>query len=65
MRTLVHPEVPPTEVFVLMVIANYANEHGANAYPSFDTLKKDLREGSCDKTPLSLSLIEIKGYVLL
>ncbi len=35
-----HPEVPPTEVFVLMVIANYANEHGANAYPSLATLQK-------------------------
>jgi hypothetical protein len=35
-----HPDVPPNEVLVLMVIANYANEHGANAYPSFDTLQK-------------------------
>jgi Helix-turn-helix domain len=35
-----HPDLPPTEVFVLLVIANYANQHGANAYPNFATLQK-------------------------
>jgi DNA-binding transcriptional ArsR family regulator len=35
-----HPDLPPTEVFVLLVIANYANQHGANAYPTLATLQK-------------------------
>ena len=33
------PDLPPTEVFVLLVIANYANQHGANAYPTLATLE--------------------------
>jgi hypothetical protein len=35
-----HPEVPPIQVLVLLAIANYANQHGANAYPTLDTLHK-------------------------
>ena len=35
-----HPDLPPTEVFVLLVIANYANQHGANAYPTLATLQQ-------------------------
>jgi hypothetical protein len=35
-----HPDIPSTEVLVLLVIGNYANEHGANAYPSLATLEK-------------------------
>jgi hypothetical protein len=35
-----HPDVPPTQVLVLLVIANYADQHGANAYPTLDTIKK-------------------------
>jgi hypothetical protein len=35
-----HPDLSPTEVFVLLVIANYANQHGANAYPTLATLEK-------------------------
>src|SRR6266508_4702955 len=35
-----HPNVSPTEVLVLLVIANYANQHGANAYPTLATLQK-------------------------